>query len=850
MSKEIYQVVNLFDWTGGIRDNRQNPLAFPHQALMSGENTDLVDMGLKTRRGVAFHTGPDPIIPGASGVHVRFLKQVRFPTYQTSYLLAQAECSGISHLCVSTDSLPVSGSGATWQTISTLGSGAGVVSVATLNDRAVITEGNAKPPLVFAGCLDSSGTDWAVPKAALVTFDSGRTFHDATPQLCDKDPETYTDIPNLPVNSGWMLVCTDMPQVSGLLVDMESTSGYEAGLTVEGYSGVWSSGNGWSTTVLSGTSIRILTHSGSTFSGEYQVLNHVPGYWYRIKFPVETAPDTIVKRALFQAPIQPLQVIGEGSPDTPLGFIFWDHSERSARDWTVEVADNTWPTVARLNNDPLNTGESGKEGWQSGAFASGWDPSGDRLYVGYLTRFNAVEIQPHNDYRNSVSGTTLAAEYWNGKTWTDLTVTDGTQEPSGTTFAVKGNLSWVTPTGWRQCRPIGQGYPQGYWIRLRVNKALSLKTWVSEARIWPVLDPLKKHRLAITVRDRIVLLNRPDAPDQIDISRALEEYGFAGSDSSSIRIGGQDDIVAAVEAFNQGFVAKTEDWFILNGYNPQTFSFERAEAANQVPINNRVVVRAPLTEADQKNLMGLYYLNRFGAWYFAGLKVYHLSEDVTWFDAAADLPRIDLDSLHLAYGVYWPERNWIIWSVPMIVESGQSSQPTNNRLIVYDLRLRTWLPPFTLSLASLATAYHRNSDAPGKTGQIGLYGGDYQGRIIRLFGPQQTTDLGAPISGWVETGWLHFGSPEYGKLLRLLTLYGKTSGSHMDVTIYADGDGSSGTTLTYSGLSDLGNRLFAQEQKPDNMQGRFFKFRIEFSDTTEIYGLQIGASVIRQWGAL
>ncbi len=51
MSKELFQVINLFDWTGGIRDNRQNPLAFPHQALMSGENVDLVDMGLKTRCG-------------------------------------------------------------------------------------------------------------------------------------------------------------------------------------------------------------------------------------------------------------------------------------------------------------------------------------------------------------------------------------------------------------------------------------------------------------------------------------------------------------------------------------------------------------------------------------------------------------------------------------------------------------------------------------------------------------------------------------------------------------------------------------------------------------------------------
>ncbi|MEJ2717834.1 MAG: hypothetical protein P8182_11945 [Deltaproteobacteria bacterium] len=47
VSQEHYEVINLFDWTGGIRDKRQNPLAFPPNALLSGENVDLVDGGLK-----------------------------------------------------------------------------------------------------------------------------------------------------------------------------------------------------------------------------------------------------------------------------------------------------------------------------------------------------------------------------------------------------------------------------------------------------------------------------------------------------------------------------------------------------------------------------------------------------------------------------------------------------------------------------------------------------------------------------------------------------------------------------------------------------------------------------------
>ncbi len=729
-----------------------------------------------------------------------------------------------------------------------LGPSAGVISVATLNDRAVITEGSASPPLVFAGCTGSSGEDWATPKAVIITYDSGANYHDISSAVCDKDPDTTADIGGLAGGSGWIDICCDMSGVSGFHLEVGNSNLSSGGLETLGYSGSWTSGNGWSDNTSNLEQDGTITHMSGLFCSEYGVINNVPGYWFRLKPSGGTSAGTSIKRILFQAPMQELQVIGDGQPDTPLGFIYWDHSEASAKDWTVEVSDNTWPSVARLNNDPLNTGSSGFNGWQSGALSSGWDPGSDRVYVGYLTRFNGVDVRPHNDYHNTVSGVTMAAEYWNGVQWTNVGITDETKDTAGVTLSRKGRLSFSAPSDWKQCRPIGAQYPQGYWVRFRVDTDLSLRTWISEARIWPLSDKLKKHKLAITVRDRVLLLNRTDAPDQADISRALEEYGFAGTDSYSMRIGGQDGIVAAVETFNQGFVAKGQDWFLFNGYNPQTFSFERAEAANQIPVNNQVVVRAPLTEADQKNLMGLYYLNRHAAWYFAGLKVYNLSSDVSWFDPTSQGPRIDLDHLHKACGVYWPERNWVLWAVPMIIQG--SSQSTNNRLIVYDLTLRSWLPPFSVSLASIATAYHYAENAPGKMGQMGLYGGDYSGRIVRLFTPDNDLDLGAALNGWIETGWLHFGSPEFRKLIRSVTLYGRTSGSSINVEILSDGNEQDLSDLSFSGLSGLGANLFAQEAKPENVAGRFFKFKIYFNDVTELFGMQIGASVIREWGAM
>jgi hypothetical protein len=729
-----------------------------------------------------------------------------------------------------------------------LGNGAGTISCATLNDRMIITEGCANRPLVFAGCMDPSAGDWATPKAVLATFDSGANYHDISYALCDKDPDTTADIGGMNGGSGWVDICVDMSGVSGIYVEVGNGNTSPAGLETLGWSGAWTAGRGW----VDGTSNLerdgIISHDSEVFSAEHKVINNVPGYWFRLKPSGGTTAGASLRRVLFGAPMQELQVIGEGMPDIPLGFIYWDQSEGSAKDWTVEVSDNTWPSVARLNNDPLNTDGSGCYGWQSGALSTSWVPGSDRLYVGYLTRFNGVDLRPHNDYHNTVSWVSLAGEYWNGENWSDISITDETRDSSGTTLSRKGRISWDAPYDWKQCRPIGPQYSQGYWIRLRTDKDLSLRTWISEARVWPLPDRLKKHKFAITVRDRALLLNRPDAPDQADISRALEEYGFTGADSASIRIGGQDGIVAAVEAFNQGFVAKSEDWFLFNGYNPQTFSFERAEAANQTPVNNQVVVRAPLTEADQKNLMGLYYINRRGAWHFAGLKVYNLSADVSWFDPSANLPRIDLDYLHNACGVYWPERNWILWAVPMIVSG--TRQSSNNRLIVYDLTLGAWLPPFSISLRSMTTAYHYSADAPAKLGRNGLYGGDYSGRIVRLFTPENDLDLGAALNGWIETGWLHFGSPEFRKLIRTMTLYGGTTGSSIDVSVLCDGNEDSPKKLSFSALSGLGEKVFAQEAKPENLSARFFKFRIEFNDVTELFGMQIGASMVREWGAM
>jgi hypothetical protein len=629
---------------------------------------------------------------------------------------------------------------------------------------------------------------------------------------------------------------SNVPALSSYVVAYES--GGRA--IIEGFqNGAWTGVDGWTdNTIVNGSRLgqsgSILYVGPSPFKADYHVVDQVPGYWFRL-LTNGTSPDCAITRIRYKAPCQPLANIGDGQPDTAMGFIYQDTSTSSIRDFTVEVSDNVLTELSKADI-PMQ-------------------PE-DFLFVGYLTRFNEIEITPYADNNQEVS--VLSAEYWNGETWVLLALIDGTIGSAGNTFAQKGRISWTLPTDWKTSIPFDASFSRGYWVRLCVSGALTSTAAISEVRIYGVPDALKKHKFAATFQNRIVLGNRPDAPDQVDISREDEEYGFTGQDSASYRVGGTDSIQCAISAWNGLLIGKTETWHQLKASSSGDFQFESVEAARHVPINSQFVVKAPVGGFDYGDRYGLFFVNRYGAFVSTGLHVDSLwntsrgktiSDVLNWWDTT-ETPRLDLDYLHLTCGKYWPARNWIVWAVPMILSSDSGPQTFNNRLIVYDLTLGAWLPPFTISAASLCTAYHYNLNAPGKLGDLGLYAGDYQGRVIRLFGPGVTSDFGSTISAWAETGWLDFGSPEYRKLLRMLSIYGKTADDAITVNAFADGDTSASTVVEFHDLSNLGNKTFTLEQESHNVQGRFFKFRIAFNDASEVFGLQIATSLIRDWGAL
>lgn len=86
MTQDSYRTINLFNWTGGIVGRRRNPLRFTDSALAAGANVDVADGALRTRPGTSLMSSGS--LPAGE---VMALENLRFPTNESSYLVAQVK---------------------------------------------------------------------------------------------------------------------------------------------------------------------------------------------------------------------------------------------------------------------------------------------------------------------------------------------------------------------------------------------------------------------------------------------------------------------------------------------------------------------------------------------------------------------------------------------------------------------------------------------------------------------------------------------------------------------------------------------------------------------------------------
>ena len=95
-------------------------------------------------------------------------------------------------------------------------------------------------------------------------------------------------------------------------------------------------------------------------------------------------------------------------------------------------------------------------------------------YIGHDARFDRIKWTLWDDpsARIATAGGVLAAQYYNGSGWQTLTITDGTDDGSGT-WRQSGEMVFTRPTDWTR---YNEAYGLGgdwFWVRMRLE------------RIWP-----------------------------------------------------------------------------------------------------------------------------------------------------------------------------------------------------------------------------------------------------------------------------------------------------------------------------------------------------------------------------
>jgi hypothetical protein len=579
-----------------------------------------------------------------------------------------------------------------------------------------------------------------------------------------------------------------------------------------------------------------ITTSASYSTADYHVIEGAPGYWFKLSFVNGLSSGTAITRVKMSAPCQPLPNIGEGWVQNVLGFVYNDVSINAKRDYTIAVIDDQHLDIssAWLVDDTTDLTSATSMG------------TSDAFYVGYLTTFNQLQMIVHNIYNNQNTAA-LSAFYWDGDSWASLTITDGTSVDSKT-LGQSGTIAFTAPSDWRQSSLFNE-FDRGYWLKFTVDATLSV-TGLYEVRVQPMPDSLPKYRYVAPFRNRMGLACRPDALDQVNLSREMEEYGWDGGDTHVERVGGQDIITSAFAAFDTIFICKPQDWYMAtvsgNGYR-----FAHLASIHDSPINARSVIIAPTGKLSQSGAPGAFFLSVNGAYVAIGLhtdlewgsgQVKKISENVNWWQTDADY-RIDLDNLHNCYGAYDKRRNWLLWAVPMRTTSGASEQTTNNRVIVYDLNLGVWYPPMTLSISSICSGFKPLTNAPGGIGESVVYAGDAEGQIWKLF--EESDDSGVEIDSYAETGWI--GEPSIQKWLSSMSLTGKTSAAdeEIDVDLYLDGQISSPYSVTFErqGSSNFTTQDAVYDTTLTNTGYRFIKVKYSSSGPTEIYRLDLGENI-------
>ena len=246
----------------------------------------------------------------------------------------------------------------------------------------------------------------------------------------------------------------------------------------------------------------------------------------------------------------------------------------------------------------------------------------DYLYFKTPEPATAVYLGVPEDKTNTENAQIDLLEYWGGDAWTTTgTLIDGTLDVGADSSIAHSGTVWfnaaaITPQ--RRTLP-GDNIP-GYWYRISWDAALSADTAVYLMAYALMPKALATVKGCVANKDRLFTWGDSEWPNRLRFSAEGRPDCFSGTDSGwTDAIGGSDEILCAVEFFNELLVYKKHSIYLLEGDDPFNFGYFQVSATVGLASPQSVVVAEvgtpgihtdePMSIAIHQDVDGVYVID-------------------------------------------------------------------------------------------------------------------------------------------------------------------------------------------------------------------------------------------------
>ena len=304
-----------------------------------------------------------------------------------------------------------------------------------------------------------------------------------------------------------------------------------------------------------------LTFDSTVNAAKSRYFNSTIGYWYLVDTRATGGPvdiGTQVGYCSFSAEPQPVADLWDGVPRLLVaGFI------GSGSTITQDITTNIY-----------------KQDYVAGVVTSYYDinttsPNYGTFYIGFTERLMGIYIGNTSDFLNT-SASTVAVSGWDGSSWQSLSVIDYTSK-GGISLGTPGVIIW-SPLDLEQKKSVLGG---GLYYFYKFTAATgSIVTRIDYITGIPIPLELGVYKFPTLFQNRLALCcDVNSGRNQILVSAINTNCVFNGTDSATIVVGDDSDVLAATSFFSRFsnnfyenlLVLKENGVYVVDGTDPSTW---------------------------------------------------------------------------------------------------------------------------------------------------------------------------------------------------------------------------------------------------------------------------------------